>query len=56
MTERHVYAQDPNAPERKAVTVPALRAMKQEKNRITMLTAYDASFAAKLEAGRKSVV
>jgi 3-methyl-2-oxobutanoate hydroxymethyltransferase len=50
MTERHVYAQAPNAPARKAVTVPALRAMKQEKTRITMLTAYDASFAAQVEA------
>jgi 3-methyl-2-oxobutanoate hydroxymethyltransferase len=37
--------------ERKAVTVPALRARKSAGPRITMLTAYDASMAAALSAG-----
>jgi 3-methyl-2-oxobutanoate hydroxymethyltransferase len=44
-----VYAQKANAPTRKAVTVPSLRAMKADGRRIVMLTAYDASFAAQLE-------
>lgn len=44
-----MYAQKANAPTRKPVTVPALRAMKAEGRRIVMLTAYDASFAAQLE-------
>jgi 3-methyl-2-oxobutanoate hydroxymethyltransferase len=44
-----VYAQKANAPTRKPVTVPALRAMKAEGRRIVMLTCYDASFAAQLE-------
>jgi len=35
---------------RKPVTVPGLRAMKAAGQRIVMLTAYDASFAAQLEA------
>jgi 3-methyl-2-oxobutanoate hydroxymethyltransferase len=44
-----VYAQKANAPARKPVTVPSLRAMKAEGRRIVMLTAYDATFAAQLE-------
>jgi len=44
-----VYAQKANAPTRKPVTVPSLRAMKAEGRRIVMLTCYDASFAAQLE-------
>ncbi len=44
-----MYAQKANAPTRKPVTVPALRAMKAEGRRIVMLTCYDASFAAQLE-------
>jgi 3-methyl-2-oxobutanoate hydroxymethyltransferase len=44
-----VYAQKANAPTRKPVTVPSLRAMKAEGRRIVMLTAYDATFAAQLE-------
>ncbi|MDR3445776.1 MULTISPECIES: 3-methyl-2-oxobutanoate hydroxymethyltransferase [unclassified Dyella] len=44
-----MYAQKANAPTRKSVTVPALRAMKAEGRRIVMLTCYDASFAAQLE-------
>lgn len=38
-----------DAPARKPVTVPALRAMKADGRKIVMLTAYDASFAVKLE-------
>ncbi len=41
-----MYAQ---AAERKPVTVPGLRQMKREGRRIVVLTAYDASFAARLE-------
>jgi 3-methyl-2-oxobutanoate hydroxymethyltransferase len=44
-----VYSQKANAPTRKPVTVPALRAMKEAGQRIVMLTCYDASFAAQLE-------
>jgi 3-methyl-2-oxobutanoate hydroxymethyltransferase len=44
-----VYVQNPNAPVRKPVTVPALRTMKAEGRKIVMLTAYDASFAAQVE-------
>ena len=44
-----MYAQKANAPTRKPVTVPSLRAMKAEGRRIVMLTCYDASFAAQLE-------
>ena len=44
-----MYAQKANAPTRKPVTVPSLRAMKAEGRRIVMLTAYDATFAAQLE-------
>ncbi|CAM5477475.1 3-methyl-2-oxobutanoate hydroxymethyltransferase [Rhodanobacter lindaniclasticus] len=45
-----MYVQNANLPERKPVTVPGLRAMKAQGQRITMLTAYDASFAWQLEA------
>jgi 3-methyl-2-oxobutanoate hydroxymethyltransferase len=45
-----VYVQNANLPDRKPVTVPGLRAMKAQGQRITMLTAYDASFAWQLEA------
>lgn len=44
-----MYVQNANAPARKPVTVPGLRAMKAEGRRIAMLTAYDASFAWQLE-------
>jgi 3-methyl-2-oxobutanoate hydroxymethyltransferase len=44
-----VYVQS-DAPARKPVTVPSLLKMKAEGRRIAMLTAYDASFAAHLEA------
>ena len=44
-----MYAQKANAPTRKPVTVPSLRALKAEGRRIVMLTAYDATFAAQLE-------
>jgi 3-methyl-2-oxobutanoate hydroxymethyltransferase len=45
-----VYVQNANAPARKPVTVPGLRAMKAEGRRIVMLTAYDYSFGWQLEA------
>jgi 3-methyl-2-oxobutanoate hydroxymethyltransferase len=45
-----VYVQNANAPDRKPVTVPSLRAMKSEGRPIVMLTAYDSSFAYQLEA------
>ena len=45
-----MYVQNANLPDRKPVTVPGLRAMKAQGARITMLTAYDASFAWQLEA------
>jgi len=45
-----VYVQNANVPDRKPVTVPGLRAMKAQGQRIVMLTAYDASFAWQLEA------
>ena len=44
-----MYVQNDQASERKPVTVPALHAMKAQGQRIVMLTAYDASFAAQLE-------
>jgi 3-methyl-2-oxobutanoate hydroxymethyltransferase len=43
------------APERKPITVPALRKMKAEGHPIVMLTAYDASMAALLEASEVDV-
>ncbi len=45
-----MYVQNANVPDRKPVTVPRLRAMKAQGQRIVMLTAYDASFAWQLEA------
>lgn len=45
-----MYVQNASVPERKPVTVPGLRAMKKQGQRIVMLTAYDASFAWQLEA------
>lgn len=45
-----MYVQNAEVPERKPVTVPGLQAMKAQGRRITMLTAYDASFAWQLEA------
>lgn len=52
-----MYA-DPNpaAPPRPAVTVPRLRQMKAEGERIAALTAYDASFARALDAAGMDVV
>ena len=44
-----MYVQPANAPARKPVTVPGLRAMKAEGRRIVVLTAYDYSFAWQLE-------
>jgi 3-methyl-2-oxobutanoate hydroxymethyltransferase len=46
-----VYVENPNAPVRKPVTVPGLRAMKAAGQKIVMLTAYDTSFAMQLEKG-----
>ncbi|OOG55116.1 3-methyl-2-oxobutanoate hydroxymethyltransferase [Rhodanobacter sp. B05] len=46
-----MYVQNASVPDRKPVTVPGLRAMKAQGQRIVMLTAYDASFAWQLEAG-----
>ena len=44
-----MYVQNASAPPRKPVTVPGLRAMKEQGRRIAMLTAYDYSFATQLE-------
>ena len=45
-----MYANDPNAPARARLTVPALRKMKAEGRRIVSITAYDASFARSVDA------
>lgn len=45
-----MYVQPADAPKRKPVTVPGLRAMKARGEKIVMLTCYDASFAAHMEA------
>lgn len=45
-----MYVQPADAPKRKPVTVPGLRAMKARGERIVMLTCYDASFATHMEA------
>ncbi|HEX7368784.1 MAG TPA: 3-methyl-2-oxobutanoate hydroxymethyltransferase [Rhodanobacteraceae bacterium] len=44
------YLQSSDATKRKPVTVPRLRAMKTRGEKIAMLTCYDASFAAQMEA------
>ncbi|MET0332440.1 MAG: 3-methyl-2-oxobutanoate hydroxymethyltransferase [Dyella sp.] len=44
-----MYVQKDNAASRKPVTVPGLRAMKEQGRKIVMLTAYDATFAFQLE-------
>ncbi len=45
-----MYVRSASVPDRKAVTLPALQAMKAAGQRIVMLTAYDASFAWQLES------
>jgi len=45
-----MYVQSADAPRRKPVTVPGLRAMKARGEKIVVLTCYDASFAAHMEA------
>ncbi|MGH8192133.1 MAG: 3-methyl-2-oxobutanoate hydroxymethyltransferase [Rhodanobacteraceae bacterium] len=45
-----MYVQPADAPKRKPVTVPGLRAMKARGEKIVVLTCYDASFAAHMEA------
>jgi 3-methyl-2-oxobutanoate hydroxymethyltransferase len=45
-----MYVQPADAPRRKPVTVPGLRAMKARGDKIVVLTCYDASFAAHMEA------
>ncbi len=45
-----MYVQPADAPRRKPVTVPGLRAMKARGEKIAMLTCYDASFATHMEA------
>ncbi len=44
------YMQSPDAAKRKPVTVPGLRQMKARGEKIVMLTCYDTSFAAQMEA------
>ena len=45
-----MYVQSADAPRRKPVTVPGLRAMKARGEKIVVLTCYDASFATHMEA------
>lgn len=45
-----MYVESADAPKRKPVTVPKLRAMKGRGEKIVVLTCYDASFAAHMEA------
>jgi len=45
-----MYANDPQAPVRARLTVPALRKMKADGRRIASITAYDASFARSVDA------
>ena len=45
-----MYVQSADAPKRKPVTVPGLRAMKARGEKIVVLTCYDASFATHMEA------
>lgn len=51
-----MYVQPADAPRRKPVTAPGLRAMKARGDKIVMLTCYDASFAAQMEAAGVDVV
>lgn len=51
-----MYTTPTSAPPRTPVTVPALRRMKREGRRIVALTAYDASFAAVVDAAGVDVV
>ena len=51
-----MYVQPADAPKRKSVTVPGLRAMKTRGEKIVVLTCYDASFAAQMEAAGVDVV
>ena len=51
-----MYVQPADAPKRKSVTVPGLRAMKARGEKIVMLTCYDASFAAQMEVAGVDVV
>lgn len=51
-----MYTTPTSAPPRTPVTVPALRRMKRDGQRIVALTAYDASFAAVLDAAGVDVV
>ncbi|MGH8125522.1 MAG: 3-methyl-2-oxobutanoate hydroxymethyltransferase [Rhodanobacteraceae bacterium] len=51
-----MYVQPADAPGRKPVTVPGLRAMKARGDKIVVLTCYDASFAAQMEAVGVDVV
>ena len=44
-----MYATDPNAPARARLTVPALRKMKADGQRIVSITAYDAGFARSID-------
>ena len=45
-----MYVESADAPRRKPVTVPGLRAMKARGEKIAVLTCYDASFAVQMEA------
>ncbi|HEX7326462.1 MAG TPA: 3-methyl-2-oxobutanoate hydroxymethyltransferase [Rhodanobacteraceae bacterium] len=51
-----MYVQPDEALTRKPVTVPGLRAMKKHGQKIAVLTCYDASFAAHMEAAGVDVV
>ena len=51
-----MYSSEQQAVERKPVTVTRLRKMKQDGEKIVMLTAYDASFAALLDASGVDVI
>jgi 3-methyl-2-oxobutanoate hydroxymethyltransferase len=51
-----MYSADSSAPAAPPLTVPGLRAMKAKRQRIACLTAYDASFAAVMDAAGIDVV
>ncbi|MBB5016332.1 3-methyl-2-oxobutanoate hydroxymethyltransferase [Rehaibacterium terrae] len=51
-----MYAGDSESPRRTPITVPQLRRMKEEGRRIVALTAYDAGFAAVLDAAGVDLV